>query len=130
MIIMKFGGSSVRDAERIREVKKIIAANLADKPVIVFSAMGKTTDQLIQAGKTALTGEIDISIIKDTHLKTVKDLKLNTAPIEALLTELTDLLKGISLLKELSKKTHDYLVSFGERLAVRIIAAHLTQAGI
>lgn len=130
MYVMKFGGSSVRDAERIVEVEKIIRAHLADKPVIVLSAMGKTTDMLLQAGKRALTGTVDFTEIETTHLTAVEKLGLDSAPIVELLKDLSQLLQGISLLKELSKKTNDYLLSFGERLAVRVVSQHLTKTGI
>jgi aspartate kinase len=127
---MKFGGSSICDAERIVEVERIIRKHLNDKPVIVFSAMGRTTDMLIDAGKRALSGTVEISEIEKIHLIAVEELKLNPEPIVLLLNELSQLLQGVSLIKELSKKTHDYLLSFGERLAVRVISQHLTATGV
>ncbi len=130
MIIMKFGGSSVRDAERIREVAALIRSALAQQPIVVFSAMGKTTDGLISAGKAALNGVVNIDGLRDHHLRTAASLGVDTSGVEELFRELHDLLKGISLLQELSKKTLDHLCSFGERLAVRIIAGYLQQAGI
>lgn len=122
MIIMKFGGSSVKDAGRITQVTTIVRNRLEKKPIIVFSAMGKTTDLLIEAGKKALTGIVTISEISALHESTCQDLSISTEPISELLEELNMLLKGIALLKELSPKTSDYLVSFGERLSVRVIA--------
>ncbi len=130
MIVMKFGGSSLRDAERIHEVSQLIRINLQEKPIVVASAMGKTTDMLLEAGKKALAGLVDIKAISDLHLKATQDLKTPDQEIRALLKELEDLLKGISLIKELSKKTSDYLVSFGERLSVRVLAPFLAQNGI
>ena len=54
MIVVKFGGSSVANAERIRHVGELVKACLSRRPVIVLSAMGDTTDHLLEAGKTAL----------------------------------------------------------------------------
>ncbi|NLF24702.1 MAG: aspartate kinase [Deltaproteobacteria bacterium] len=130
MIVMKFGGSSVRDAERIECVSEIIRQHLARHPVIVVSALGSTTNNLIAAGKAALQGRVDLTTIKQHHLKTAQDLGLSVTEIEPLFEDLENLLKGICLLDELSPKTLDHLVSFGERLAAIIVAAYLTMCKI
>ncbi|GHV55411.1 aspartate kinase [Spirochaetia bacterium] len=134
MIVMKFGGSSVADAERIRHVAEIVKNQLERKPVLVLSAMGDTTDHLLEAADEALTdGVVSVDRIKELHLKTIRDLKLNAEVqkgILPLLDELSQLLAGISLIRELTKRTKDYLVSFGERLSVRIAAAYFNMLGI
>lgn len=131
MIIMKFGGASVKDSERIISVSKIIKDNLPRKPVIVFSAMGDITDILIKCGKKALKeGVVDISEIETLHIKTARELSIDLNETEELLAQLKSLLKGISLIKELSHRTKDLLISFGERLSVRIISAYLNKIGI
>ncbi len=130
MIVMKFGGSSVKDAERIRYVVSLIEQRLNQKPIIVFSAMGKTTDGLLEAGRKALVGEVDIAALKDHHFQVCQDLGIATDSIAPLFDELLDLLKGIALIKEFSPKTSDYLVSFGERLSVRVISGYLNLKGI
>jgi len=98
----------------------------------VLSAMGDTTDLLLEAGDSALKkGNVDIKSVKDLHLSTVKSLKLPVQKeVDSLLDELTRLLSGISLIKELTPRTRDYLVSFGERLSVRIAAAWLKAEGM
>ncbi len=128
MIVMKFGGSSVADAGRIRHVVGIVKASLDKKPVLVFSAMGKTTDNIILSGKKALEGVVDISDVRGLVEKTSTDLGVD--PPSDLLDELESLLKGISLIKEITPKTNDYLVSFGERISVRIISAYLNKVGV
>ncbi|MDR0497740.1 MAG: aspartate kinase [Treponema sp.] len=134
MIVMKFGGSSVANAGRIRQVAEIVKARLDRRPVLVLSAMGDTTDHLLEAGEAALKkGVVQAEKIEELHLNTVTELTLGTSTLEAvrlLLTELRNLLMGISLIRELTGKTRDYLVSFGERLSVRIAAAHFTALGI
>jgi aspartate kinase len=129
MVVMKFGGSSVATAERIRHVSQIIKPLLPEKPVLVVSAMGDTTDHLLEAAERALKdGLVSIKKIEDLHHKTIKELNLK-APVQrevqALLEELRTLLTGISLTKELTGRTRDFLVSFGERLSVRIIGGYL-----
>lgn len=130
MIVMKFGGSSLRDAERMQEVVGLIRMHIEQKPVVVASAMGKTTDLLIAAGKKALGGKVAINEIEELHLRTASELGLPDQEIQALFRELKDLLRGIALIKELSKKTSDYLVSFGERLSVRLFAPLLAKNGL
>lgn len=130
MLILKFGGSSIESASRIEKIKDIIAQRLSEKPIVVFSAMGKTTDNLLEAGEAALLGEIQREKIENYHLEIMQGLGVNLEVTESLFEELGELLKGISLLKELSPRTRDYLVSFGERCSVRIISAYLSQCGI
>jgi aspartate kinase len=133
MIVMKFGGSSVANAERIRHVAEIVRTQIKRKPVLVLSAMGDTTDILLRTASQACgKGTFTTAGIEVLHLKTIEELGLGDSQneIKGLLDELGKLLTGISLIRELTPKTRDYLVSFGERLSVRIAAAHLKAAGI
>ena len=130
MVVMKFGGSSVANAERIRHVASIIDAYKDQKPLIVLSAMGDTTDHLLEAADTAVSGVVDISRVEKLHYDTVKELGIPSDDVDKLLSELKTLLTGISMLKELTKRTRDYLVSFGERLSVRIASAYFNKQGI
>ena len=127
MIVMKFGGSSVANAERIRHVASIIQAYKESRPVVVLSAMGDTTDHLLDAADMAVNGKVDIAKVEKLHLDTAKELGVDVPAIQELLTELNTLLTGISMLHELTKRTRDYLVSFGERMSVRMMAAYLEQ---
>lgn len=127
---MKFGGSSVANAERIRHVAKIIKTYKEKRPVVVLSALGDTTDMLLAAAENAVNGTVNIEAVAALHRKTACALGVDTQGLELLLKELTQLLTGISMLKEFTKRTHDYLVSFGERLSVRIMAAHLCSEGV
>src|SRR5574344_2788677 len=130
MIVRKFGGSSVANAERIRHVAEIIEVYKKDRPVVVLSAMGDTTDDLLEAADNAVNGTVDISRIKKLHFDTAKELGIDVPAIKELLDELNTLLTGISMLRELTKRTRDYLVSFGERMSVRMMAAYLEKQGI
>ena len=126
---MKFGGSSVANAERIRHVAEIIEVYKKDRPVVVLSAMGDTTDDLLEAADNAVNGTVDISRIKKLHFDTAKELGIDVPAIKELLDELNTLLTGISMLRELTKRTRDYLVSFGERMSVRMMASYLEKKG-
>ena len=127
MIVMKFGGSSVADASRLKHVASIVKTQLDKKPLLVLSAMGDTTDHLLEAADMALKeGKVNVKDVEKLHQETVKALKLTGVQkeIASLLDELSRLLSGIALIKELTPRTKDYLVSFGERLSVRIAAAY------
>ena len=77
MIVMKFGGSSVADAARLRHVAEIVQAYQSQKPALVLSAMGDTTDHLLEAGDIALRqGKVEIANVEKLHLATIKSLKL------------------------------------------------------
>ena len=127
---MKFGGSSVANAERIKHVASIVKAYQEKRPVVVLSAMGDTTDHLLEAADEAVNGKVDIERVAKLHRETISVLGLDGTATEDLLKELNQLLTGISMLKELTKRTRDYLVSFGERLSVRIMAAYLKKEGV
>ena len=134
MIVMKFGGSSVANADRIRHVSGIVRSAMDKQPVLVLSAMGDTTDHLIEAADAALAGSVSVEAIARLHRETVDALGLGEDlwknDVAPLLEELESLLKGISLIKELTGRTNDYLVSFGERLSIRIAAAWLRKEGV
>ncbi|XP_010656844.1 aspartokinase 1, chloroplastic isoform X2 [Vitis vinifera] len=134
--VMKFGGSSLASAERMREVADLVLQFRDERPVIVLSAMGKTTNNLLLAGEKAVScgvsnaSEIDeLSLVKELHLRTVQELGLDSSVISGHLEELEQLLKGIAMMKELTFRTTDYLVSFGECMSTRIFAAYLNKIG-
>ncbi|MDR2900810.1 MAG: aspartate kinase [Treponema sp.] len=134
MIVMKFGGSSVANAERLRHIANIIKEYLPRKPVLVFSAMGDTTDYLLEAAESALTtGTFSIKKIEEVHTKAIAELGLKKSvsdEVQIILADLHDRLTGIALYKEITPRMKDYVVSFGERLSVRIVAAYLNSLKI
>lgn len=133
--VAKFGGSSIASGERFKEVYNIIQEaylKKEDRPCIVMSAMGKTTNNLLAAGDLALKkGKVDISAVANLSRETIKELKLEavTDEIEELLKELESLLTGVTMLKELSPRSKDYLVSFGERISTRLFAEFCRKQG-
>ncbi|KAF5799611.1 putative aspartate kinase [Helianthus annuus] len=134
--VMKFGGSSVASADRMKEVAELILSFPEENPVIVLSAMGKTTNKLIAAGEKAAScisdvSEIDeLSFVKELHYRTVDELGLDRSIITDHLDKLEKLLNGIYVLKELTPRARDYIVSFGECMSTRIFAAYLNKIGV
>ncbi len=130
MIVMKFGGTSVGSPERIEGVYQIVQQVRDQHPVVVVSAVGGVTDLLIEAGEKALEGKVDISAIEQKNNTVVAGLGLDADIIQELHTELEDLLTGIRMIREISPRTSDYLVSFGERISCQLVAAHFNQKGM
>ncbi|KAM3280173.1 hypothetical protein ACQJBY_047134 [Aegilops geniculata] len=135
-VVMKFGGSSVSSAARMREVADLILSFPEETPVVVLSAMGKTTNNLLLAGEKAVScgapkaSEInELAVIKELHLRTIDELGLDSSIVSGFLDELEQLLKGVAMMKELTLRTRDYLVSFGECMSTRIFAAYLNKLG-
>lgn len=147
-VTMKFGGSSLANAERIDHVANLIKDRTNPPPnedgspsdenpvrprAVICSAMGKTTNSLLAAGEMALEGRVDIEALRTLHLGTCStfDLPERTRnDVEKLLNECEDMLNGVRLIQELSPKSLDQLVSYGERCSVRIMAARLNQLGV
>lgn len=130
MIVMKFGGSSVGSKNKILTVASIVRSELARKPVVVVSACGSTTDMLIQAAKMAAEGEADAEKVERYTLSLVEDLGIDSRAVEPLLHQLSMLLTGISLIRELTPRTLDQVMSFGERMSTRIVAMAMESEGV
>ena len=134
MKILKFGGSSIRDAERIKNVIDIVKNESKNNNFVgvVFSAFQGVTDDLLTLSRMAADrNELylnELSKIKERHIKTTaellsaKTLIKTEASVISLLDELGEILKGIYLIKELSAKTLDVVLSFGELLSNTIIS--------
>jgi aspartate kinase len=95
--------------------------------------MGKTTNNLLSAGKFALDGKVNLDAVKKLAADTCETFKFSSrvkSETTELLDECEQVLTGISLLEELSPRTLDQLVSYGERCSVRMLAARLNQIGV
>jgi len=142
MKILKFGGTSVGTPESIKQVAEILLAYKKKKEgfAVVFSAMSGITNQLVKVSKEASQSNQDylkgLKDIEKQHIDAVKkliDVKTQSkviASIKIVLNELEDLLHGIYLLKELSPRSQDLALSFGERLSTYLVSEYLKQQGI
>jgi aspartate kinase len=133
MIVQKFGGTSVGGPEPIRRLGEIVRRALARRPVVVVSAVGGVTNRLHALSELALAGgkwESEVAGIAGAHRDLLRDLDLEGTLLDPLLEELAGLVRGIALVKERTPRTLDALASFGERLSARVVAAHLSRAGI
>lgn len=128
---MKFGGSSVGTPERIKQCAAIVADRLDRRPVVVASAFRGVTDELLQLAHDAVSGiTARLGELEARHIAAIDALGLDRSLVSPLFAELAVLVKGISLVKELTPRTLDYVASFGERLSCRILAGYLDRIGI
>lgn len=133
MIVMKFGGTSVGDAERIRAVASLVgeAARSGRRPTVVVSAHAGVTNLLFDLARRAVeTGAHDVGALAARHHEILDALGLPRALVEAEIEEARTLLTGIALVRELTPRTLDCMASFGERMSARVVAAHLRAAGL
>ena len=131
MKVLKFGGTSVGSATGLLQAKKVIESCI-DDVIVVVSALGGITDQLLSTAREAASGnpeyELQMQAISARHFQQVEDtvlpeMKDNVRTrISELLCELSNIFKGVFLIKDLSPKTSDAIVSYGERLSSVIVS--------
>lgn len=136
MIVMKFGGSSVATAARMRQVAELVLAARAQQPCVVLSAMDKTTDALFAAANAALRGDLEQALGGIDSVLALADntlVDLLTAPdatrrsLLRMHADLQTLLRGVALLRELTPRTRDAIVAHGERIATTVFTALLQE---
>lgn len=143
MKVLKFGGSSVANAERIAQVAKIIEelSQRGEHVAVVVSAMGGSTDMLIEMSQVAASGSTDyqrlLSRFSDRHRDVVNSLitneELHQPVYDEIIegqVELGNLLQGLFLTRDLTPKTLDYIQSFGERSCAFILSQVLRNMGL
>lgn len=141
MVVMKFGGSSVGSPEALTEVVKIVGRKAErERLIVVVSAFRGITDQLIRTAELAAAADErylrEFVSMEERHVEAVlalfpaKNQSEWMTSVKLLLNELEDVLQGVFLIRELSPKTLDYIVGFGERFSSLILTALLTHYGI
>lgn len=137
MKVLKFGGTSVGSAEGLRQVKRVVEA-CHEEVIVVVSALGGVTDQLLLTSRMAAAGDVEyknqLDQIVMRHRQAIEDTVDSScraevlAKVNALLDELANIFKGVCLIKDLSPKTGDAIVSYGERLSSVIVQGVLAPA--
>ncbi len=141
MQVLKFGGSSVSNAANINKVVAIVQSAVKKEPtVLVVSALGGITDQLLQIGHLAATADETYKSLlteaENRHLDTVRELlpiQQQSATLSAVkqqFNQLDGICDGVFLLRELSPRTRDRIVSYGELLSSMIVSAKIQSLGI
>jgi aspartate kinase len=132
MIVMKFGGSSVESAAAIQKVAGIVKARLDREPVVVVSAMGKTTNRLLEIASQAVAGHRDralelLGALEQFH---VLEGGLPRGPVESHFAELRELVNGLAIMGELTPRATDAIAALGERLSSLIVTAQFCMFGL
>ncbi|HLM59658.1 MAG TPA: aspartate kinase, partial [Pyrinomonadaceae bacterium] len=141
MKVLKFGGSSVGSAGNIERVVEIIKSEtVKTRCAVVLSAMQGTTDALIETGRLAEQGDEDfrgkIKEIEVNHLETIAQIipdSFQETPLNFVknrIHELENICEGVFLLRELSPRTLDRIVGYGEILSTNIVSAKFDSLGI
>ncbi|TAJ20723.1 MAG: aspartate kinase [Planctomycetota bacterium] len=141
VIVMKFGGSSVADSTCMRHVLELVREALPRGPLVVLSAMGKTTDALFRAARLAERGHLEEALAESRalyakHRTAAEELLPRGLPVDlvALLEqqreELDLLLRGVALLRELSPRSMDAIASQGERLSTLLFSRYVAEADV
>lgn len=134
MKVLKFGGTSVGSVKSILSLKQIVENEAKKQPVvIVVSALGGITDKLIATSKLAVAGDeewkTEFDVMVDRHHKMIDTIITDTKAredlfikVDALLDQLRSIYFGVFLIHDLSEKTSDAIVSYGERLSSLIVS--------
>lgn len=141
MQVLKFGGTSVANADNINKVIAIVKQAAAkDRTVVVVSALGGITDLLLGAAAVAAEGDETykekLAIVEQRHMDTVKQLIPVTyqshllSLVKKACNEIEDICNGIFLLRELTPRSRDRISSYGEWLSSQIISARLKVEGV
>ncbi|TPV96928.1 MAG: aspartate kinase [Myxococcales bacterium FL481] len=130
MLVMKFGGSSVADQSQIHKVLQIVASRRDRRPLVVCSAHKGITDALVATAKAAAERVYDPEAVITRQREIADGLGCPPDLLTGMFDEIRDLVRGISLVKELSPRSLDYISSFGERMSVRCIADYFRRHGL
>ncbi|HWI90512.1 MAG TPA: bifunctional aspartate kinase/homoserine dehydrogenase I [Flavisolibacter sp.] len=140
MQVLKFGGTSVAKSDNIQKVKEIIQLKKGEKTVVVVSALGGVTDELLKCGALAASGDMSykehLQKLNERHLAIVKELLPLTNQSSVLsfvmqqFNEVEDICNGIFLLNDFSERTKDRILSYGELISSKIISSYFASNGL
>ncbi len=143
LVVMKFGGTSVEDHVAIDRTASIVRGRVERglQPIVVVSAMAKVTDQLLAAAAAAARGDRNGALaitgrLRNRHLETAGLLLTSDATpeihkwIDTEFTGLDEILRGLAAVGELTPRISDMVVSYGERISSRIVAAAFADRGL
>lgn len=141
MIVMKFGGTSVEDAQAMKRMMEIVRGEKGRRPLVVLSACAGVTNDLIRAAETVKNGDKEKALnildkLRTRHRIIVEELFPVEKPaslvelLDEMFQELRNLVRGVHLLGELTPRSLDTFMSYGERLSSAIAHRALCSAGV
>jgi aspartate kinase len=142
VIVVKFGGTSVGDAEAIKRSAEIVRGRLDRSPIVVVSALGGATNALLAVGEQSAKGHLigalrGVETLRDRHLTECDNL-LGKCPeadeisgeLSAMFDELAHLAEALSTLGHVTPRSLDAMASYGEQLSSSLVTAYFTRSGI
>lgn len=142
MIVVKFGGTSVGDADAIQRASTIVAGKVDRCPIVVVSALGGATNALLAVGEQSAKGHLigalrGVENLRERHLRECESL-LGTdaeatevaAELSAMFDELAHLAEALSTLGHVTPRSLDAIAAQGEQLSANLVAAYFRKAGI
>jgi aspartate kinase len=141
VVVMKFGGTSVEDANAIRRLIGSVKSRIVSQSVVVVSALARVTDQLLEAGQAAAAGHLGsaLATVRDIYVRheQIADELVDGAPHGTLDRELRgefqgleSLFHGLEASRQLDLRSQDHLLGFGECLSGKLVTAALCDAGV
>jgi len=142
VIIVKFGGTSVADADAITRAIEIVRGRLDREPIVVVSALAGTTNALLAIAEQASRGQLigavrAVEALRERHLTQAAALLGDTpegdelfADLGAMFDELAHLAEALSVLGDLTPRSKDAIASMGERLSSQLVVAAMERAGL
>ena len=142
MIVVKFGGTSVADADAIRRAVEIVRGRLGRDPVVVVSALAGATNSLLAIAEQASRGQLigavrAVEALRERHLEQATallgddaDARDLCAELSAMFDELAHLAEALSVLGDLTPRSKDAIASMGERLSSQLVVAAMRRMGL
>jgi aspartate kinase len=142
VIVLKFGGTSVGDADAIKRTAGIVRSRLDRKPIVVVSALAGVTNALLAIGEQSAKGHLigavrSVEAIRQRHIEQAEKLLGSTdacgeicAEMSALCDELAHLAEALSTLGDATPRSFDLIAAFGEQLSSMLVAAVLEHEGL
>ena len=129
-LVIKFGGVSLKNYKRLKNTALIIKDNKNKELVVVISAIGESTNELIKSSNKALNGILDYELIKNIHIEICDKLNIDFMKLIPIFNELEITLNKIKDSKQTLKYEYDLIMSYGERLSIIVLSEYLNNIGV
>ncbi len=128
--MLKFGGAALRDGAAVRRACEVVRAHGGPDPLVVVSAHEGITRLLLRAAEEAAGGRVDSTAVRLRHRSILAQLALPPELLDRLLAELQTVLVHVAAERRSDRRRRDFVLSFGERMSARVVAAHLRSRGV
>ena len=129
-LVMKVGGAGLSDGPAVLRACELVAAQSAQDPIVVVSAHEGVTESLHRCARDAALGQLSLEALRLRHKGLLRQLALDPELLDRLLTELGQVLYSLSERGAIEPEELDFVLSFGERMSARVVAASLRARGV